>query len=205
MRPLENTFPQPVLPDQIAGIIVLGGGEDAELTAIHQIPHFSNGAERLMVVPELSRRYPAAKVIFTGGSGSVLRPEYRGGDVARQWLAAQGIEENVVIERDSRNTFQNAIFTQEIIEDQQLEGEFLLITSAFHIPRSMGVFRHVGIEPIPYPVDYRVGEDRVRPDFTRNMGELKVAVREWIGLVAYYLTKKTPELLPVPVAIDTEN
>lgn len=205
LQPLESQFPQPQLPTQINGVIVLGGGEDAELTALHGQASFGDGAERLMVVPELLHRYPNAKVIFTGGSGSVLRPDYRGGDVAHKWLAAQGIEEQVIIERDSRNTFQNALLTRELLREMNLpEENWLLVTSAFHMPRSMGVFRHAGLEPIAYPVDYRAAENRFRPNLTRNMQELNTAVREWIGLYVYYFTGKTPVLLPAP-AQETES
>lgn len=199
LRPLESQFPQPQLPDKISGVIVLGGGEDAELTVLHGQASFGDGAERLMVVPELLHRYPDAKVIFTGGSGSVMRPEYRGGDVAQKWLAGQGIEEQVIIERDSRNTFQNALLTRDLLQEMSLpEENWLLVTSAFHMPRSMGVFRQAGLEPMAYPVDYRAGEDRFRPDLIRNMHELNTAVREWIGLLVYYFTEKTPVLLPAP-------
>jgi len=201
LRPLETRFHVASLPDNIAGVIVLGGGEDAELSSIHNAPQFNQGAERLMVVPQLMLRYPQAKVIFTGGSGALLRPSYRGGDVAKQWLSQQGLGSRMIIERDSRNTFQNAIYTRELIgELSDQKGKWLLVTSAFHMPRSIGVFRQHGMEMIPYPVDYRVGEDRFRPNFTRNMADLKTGVREWIGLLAYHLTEKTAELIPAPTS-----
>ena len=202
LEPLEQRFPKPVLTQEgpIAGIIVLGGGEDAELTSLHRMPQFNQAAERLMVVPALMLRYPQLKVIFTGGSGSLSRPDYRGGDVAQQWLADQGLSARLIVERDSRNTFQNAIYTRELIEEMEVkpEGRWLLVTSAFHIPRSVGVFRQVGIDVIPYPVDYRVAENRIRINLNTNMGELNTAIREWIGLAAYHLTDKTAEWLPKP-------
>jgi uncharacterized SAM-binding protein YcdF (DUF218 family) len=201
LEPLEQRFPQPDLTlneEPIAGIIVLGGGEDAELSAIHGSPQFNQGAERLMVVPGLMLRYPSAKVVFTGGSGSLMKPEYRGGDVAQQWLSQQGLGARSIIERNSRNTLQNALYTRELINEMEEEptGKWVLVTSAFHMPRSVGVYRHVGIEVIPYPVDYRVAENGVRINLNANMSELNTAVREWIGLVAYHLTDKTSELLP---------
>ncbi|MAY43049.1 MULTISPECIES: YdcF family protein [unclassified Neptuniibacter] len=202
LEPLEQLFPKPVLTQEepIAGIIVLGGGEEAELSSLHRMPQFNRSAERLMVVPSLMLRYPQLKVIFTGGSGSLSRPNYRGGDVAQQWLADQGLSARLIVERDSRNTFQNAIYTREIIEEMEVapEGKWLLVTSAFHLPRSVGVFRQVGIEVIPYPVDYMVAENRLRINMNDNMSDLNIAVREWIGLAAYYLTDKTPEWLPKP-------
>jgi len=201
LRPLENRFPVIAPPDAIAGIIVLGGGEDAELSAIHGAPQFNSAAERLMVVPHLLQKYPDAKVIFTGGSGALLRPQYRGGDVAKQWLEQQGVSERLIIERDSRNTYQNALYSKEIIDQVGTNDKpWLLVTSAFHIPRSVGVFRTVGINVWPYSVDFRAAENRLRPDFTWNMHDFKTATREWIGLLVYYFTDKTSEILPAPNA-----
>lgn len=203
LEPLEQRFSQPDLSkvkEPIAGIIVLGGGEDPELSALHGAPQFNQGAERLMVVPALMLRYPELKVIFTGGSGSLATPEYRGGDVAQQWLTQQGLGARSIIERDSRNTFQNALYTRELINEMEdrPEGKWLLVTSAFHMARSVGVYRKVGIDVIAYPVDYRMVENRVRVSLNGNMADLNTAVREWIGLVAYYLSEKTSELLPAP-------
>lgn len=203
LRPLEQRFAQPeldTLAEPIAGIIVLGGGEDAELSAIHNRPEFNHGAERLMVVPALMKRYPKVKVIFTGGSGDILTPEYRGGDVARQWLTEQGLGARMLIESDSRNTHQNALYTRDIIEElkPKPEGKWLLVTSAFHMPRSVGVYRNAGIDVLAYPVDYRAGKDRFHPDLNSNMKGINTAVREWIGLLAYHYTDKTAEILPGP-------
>ncbi|MGH1463233.1 MAG: YdcF family protein [Neptuniibacter sp.] len=206
LRPLESRFEMPQLPDTIAGVIVLGGGEDAELSTIHGVPQFNSASERMMVVPMLMAQYPDAKLVFTGGSGSLARPDYRGGDVAKQWLSQQGLDARLTIERVSRNTFQNAIYTREIIDEfDKSEAPWLLVTSAFHMPRSVGVFRNAGIDVIPYPVDYRAKEDRFYPDLTDNMQDLKTAVREWMGLVAYYLTDKTSELVPTPSASQSGN
>lgn len=211
LEPLEQRFPKPDLTQleaPIAGIIVLGGGEEPERSAVHKMPQFNSAAERLMVLPSLMLRYPNAKVIFTGGSGSLLRPEYRGGDVAKQWLTEQGLGARLIVEREARNTFQNAIYSREIINELHAAGElndanqgkWLLVTSAFHMPRSVGVYRKAGIDVIPYPVDYRQFNSTVHLSLNANMAELNQVVREWIGLGAYYLTEKTTELIPGPLA-----
>ncbi|WP_286236739.1 YdcF family protein [Neptuniibacter halophilus] len=204
LEPLEQRFPKTDLEQleaPVAGIIVLGGGEDAERSVLSDQPQFNDAAERLMSAPALWKRYPQATLIFSGGSGSLLRPEYRGADVAKQWLDEQGIESRVLFDRDSRNTWQNALYTKELIREMEPapEGKWLLVTSAFHMPRSMGLYRQAGIDVLPYPVDYRVSENRFSPNLNSNMADLNTAVREWIGLAAYYLTGKTAEWLPGPV------
>lgn len=198
IAPLEQRYPQAPLPEQLAGIIVLGGGEKAEETLLHNSPSFGEAAERVMVIPQLLQKYPDAKVIFTGGSGSVLKPEFRGGDVVQRWLQAQGLAERVVIERDSRNTFENAVFSKAVLSAEELSGRWLLVTSAFHMPRSMGIFTKQGWNVQPYAVDYHQVNNALNPVLHENMRVLRTAVREWIGLVAYYLTDKTDQLLPGP-------
>lgn len=202
LQPLEQRFAQPELPDQVAGIIVLGGAEDPELSAIWQQPQFNMAAERDMSILPLIRKYQDVPVVLTGGSGSVRKPEYRGADVLQQWLAAQGLEEQVIYERNSRNTFENAIYTQESVpqgSDIADSRGWLLVTSAFHIPRSVGIFEKQGWNVIPYPVDYYskpLTLDNWRADLGRNLFELGIGTREWIGLTAYFLTDKTNTLFP---------
>ena len=200
ISPLEQRFPKQALPEKIAGIIVLGGGERAEETMLHGMPAFGEGAERVMVMPELLQRYPDAIMIFTGGSGSALKPDFRGGDVVQQWLAGQGLAERVLIERESRNTHENAFYSRQLIRDndEAVEGKWLLVTSAFHMPRSMGIFRKQGWNVLPYPVDFRAVHNGINPVLYANMGVFRTAVREWIGLGVYYLTGKTSEWLPSP-------
>lgn len=201
LLPLEQAFPKPSFEQierPLAGIIVLSGGENPELSALHQSAEVNAAAERLMSLPALMLRYPDLKVIYTGGTGSLIRPEYRAADVAKRWLTEQGLAGQLIVERDSRNTHQNALYSREIIAElgAEADGQWLLITSAFHMPRSVGVFRQAGIDVLPYPVDFRVSKNRWRPNLNQNMHDLNTAVREWIGLVAYHYTDRTDELLP---------
>jgi len=203
LQPLENRYPQAFnMPDDVAGVIVLGGAEQAELSHIWGQPQFNSAAERDMAILPLLQRYPQRPVIISGGSSSVQKPEYRGADVVQHWFAEQGLESAVIFDRDSRNTFENAIYSQESLPaDSDIADEkgWLLVTSAFHMPRAMGVFQQQGWNVIPYPVDYYskpLTFSNWRPNLGLNMHELSIAVREWIGLTAYYLTDKTSSWFP---------
>lgn len=203
LQPLEKRFPTPQeLPTEVAGIIVLGGAEEAELSSIWSQPQFNAAAERNMAILPLLQRYPGQPVLVSGGSSSVQKPEYRGADVLQEWLAEQGLEQSVIFERDSRNTFENAIYSQDSLPagaDIADPKGWLLVTSAFHMPRSVGIFRQQGWHVIPYPVDYYSKPLTLanwRPDLGKNLFELSLAVREWLGLTAYYLTDKTDSWLP---------
>ena len=203
LQPLEKRFQAPQsLPVDIAGIIVLGGAEEAELSTIWEQPQFNMAAERDMHLLPLLQRYPDTPVIYTGGSSSVLKPEYRGADVLQEWLRAQGLADRVQIERNSRNTFENAVYSLDMLPDgitADAQEGWLLVTSAYHMPRSVGIFRKQGWNVIPYPVDYYskpITLDNWRPKLGLNLFELGIAVREWLGLTAYYLTEKTDSWLP---------
>ena len=105
------------------------------------------------------------------------------------------------MERRSRNTQENAEFSKAIAKPS--DGErWLLVTSAFHMPRSVGLFRKAGFAVEPYPVDWRVGSTAKLLNFSplavEGLERTDTAVREWIGLVAYWITGKIDALLPGP-------
>jgi uncharacterized SAM-binding protein YcdF (DUF218 family) len=156
-----------------------------------------------MLAPaELARRYPNARIVFTGGTANLVSTEAREADYSAPIFESLGIpKERLILERDSRNTWENAIFTKQLVNPKPGE-RWLLVTSAFHMPRSMGIFRKAGFDVEAYPVDWRMGGRDELFAFTRNgadgLGRTDVAVREWIGLLTYRLMGRTSELLPGP-------
>ncbi|MFC6670115.1 YdcF family protein [Marinobacterium aestuariivivens] len=198
LQPLETRFDRPALPKQVAGILVLGGAEDAQLSDRWQQPQFNMAAERLMLLPELMQRYPDSPVLVTGGSASVLNPQYRGADVARDWLESlPPLANPVLFERDARNTWENARQSARLLGGVPSEP-WLLVTSAYHMPRSVGIYRQLGWQVIPYPVDYYGSGLRYRPQFAGNLRDLVTAVKEWSGLLIYHLLGRTDRLFPGP-------
>ncbi|QOG17619.1 YdcF family protein [Bradyrhizobium sp. SEMIA] len=203
MYPLESRFPawdsSRGAPD---GIIVLGGSVDSDLSAAHRTPVVSHAADRFFAPAELARRYPNARVVFTGGSANLISTEAKEADYSAPILESLGIaKERLILERESRNTWENAIFTKQLVMPKPGE-RWLLVTSAFHMPRAMGTFRKAGFDVEAYPVDWRMGGRDALFAFTRNgaegLSKTDVAMREWIGLVAYRITGRTGELLPGP-------
>jgi uncharacterized SAM-binding protein YcdF (DUF218 family) len=203
LRPLEDRFPPPApgLPAP-AGIIVLGGALDPLKSEARGQPILNADGGRLTAALELARRYPAARLIFTGGSGSFPDDESsEASGVRKFWLSLRGPEDRMSFEGKSRNTWENALFTRDLLAPKPGE-KWLLVTSAWHMPRSVGIFRHVGFDVIPYPVAYRTfGDGRdwsVFASFSERVFELDYSIREWIGLLAYRLTGKTDTLFPAP-------
>ncbi len=203
LYPLESRFPQwdpsRGAPD---GIIVLGGSVDTDLSAAHRTPVVPHAADRLFALAELARRYPNARIVFTGGNANLVSTDAREADYSAPILENLGVpKERLILERNSRNTYENAIFTKQLVAPKPGE-RWLLVTSAFHMPRSMGIFRKAGFDVEAYPVDWRMGGRDELFAFTNigadGLGRTDVAMREWIGLLAYRLMGRTGELLPGP-------
>lgn len=203
LYPLESRFPQ---WDQTGGapdgIVVLGGPIDADISTIYNTPITRAAADRIIAAAELARRYPNARVLFTGGSANLISNDAKEGDFAQQILVSLGVpKERLIIERLSRNTYENAIFSKQTVAPKPGE-RWLLVTSAYHMPRSVGLFRKAGFSVEPYPVDWRVGRWNALFSFESvalvGLARTDSAVREWLGLVAYWLRGRTDQLLPGP-------
>lgn len=188
VAPLEHRFPPPSsLPEQIDGIVVLGGAINPVLSAERGQPSVNASAERLFAMVELGRRYPGAKLVYSGGTGSIARPEVKEAPIARDILNQIGFDTaRVIFEDQSRNTWENATLSRALAQPR--DGEtWLLVTSAGHMPRAIGVFRAAGWPMVAYPVDYLTPG---RPQgfgggIAAGLGAIGFALHEWPGL-AYY-------------------
>ncbi|MDX1580135.1 MAG: YdcF family protein [Alphaproteobacteria bacterium] len=199
LAPLENRFPQPSLPQQVNGIIVLGGAVNPPLTKARGQPALSARAERRTETVRLARLYPEAKIVFSGGfwDDRMLSES----DVARQLFEDLGLATNrIIFEEKSTSTVENARFTSDIV--QAGDGEtWLLVTSASHMPRAMGVFRKQGWDLTPYPVDYSTTHTFIwfgLPSIGRNLADLDYAVRAWAALIVYWVQGYSDEVFPGP-------
>jgi len=202
--PLEERFPIPdPAPAHVDGVIVLGGSVNTIISAYKQRATLTDSAERIADTAGLARLYPDAKILFTGGSGVFFGDSVTEAEVATGYFESFGIaRDRMLIEDRARNTWQNAVLSKELAKPRPGET-WLLVTSAFHMPRAVGVFRQAGWPGIvPWPVDYRVGGPpdtrRLRANAGLSIRLIDVSVKEWIGLAAYYLTGRTDTLFPAP-------
>jgi uncharacterized SAM-binding protein YcdF (DUF218 family) len=202
--PLEQRFPawdaSHGAPD---GIVVLGGAVTADIAVVRGDVALNEAAERMTATVELARRYPAARIIFSGGDGGLI---YGGNesDAALRLFERLGLPPGrVTVEDQSRNTFENALFSKRIAAPKAGE-RWLLVTSAYHLPRAMGMFRAAGFPVEAFPVDWRTRgiEDTWRPfpTLAEGLRRTDTAVREWAGLVIYWLGGRSSELFPRPSA-----
>ena len=191
LRPLENRFPRPAWPSHVDGILVLGGGLDPAMVAARRVVGHIPAEPRLVAAFELARRYPNARVIFSGGSGELSGAD--GEAPAAKYIFSQlGLSpERLTLEDKSRNTWENLAFSQRIAKPRQGEV-WLLATSASHMPRAMGVAARLHWKMVPWPTGYETLPTGSGPwfDLPHNLTLADTAFHEWIGLLVYGFSDK---------------
>ena len=203
LLPLEERMKRPANIENMKapdGIVVLGGSIDTIVTRARGSIAINESAERLTKIVELARRFPKARIVFSGGSGQIFSSNMSEADAARSFFAQMGLSpDRLVFEDKSQNTWQNAIYTKILLKPSPDE-RWLLVTSAFHMPRSMGCFRKVGMNVIAWPVDYRTRGTRDIYRFFDRASEgwkrVDIGVREWVGLLAYRLSGRIDSFFP---------
>ena len=200
IQPLERRFARADLEHgaPIAGIIVLGGAEDSRAEGSPQLAGLNEAAERYTEAVVLARRLPDVRLIFSGGSGALLRMQAPEAETAGRLFVALGIaKERLVLEQQSRDTYQNALFTARLLDPRPGE-RWLLVTSAWHMPRAIGCFRRAGFAVEAWPVDYRAPVARFNNSLPDGLRRVDFVMREYVGLLAYYLAGRTSALFPGP-------
>jgi uncharacterized SAM-binding protein YcdF (DUF218 family) len=199
LYPLESQVAQRDMPPQIDGIIVLSGGVSARLTLMKGRSEVNEQVDRELAFIDLAKRHQNAKLLYTGGASGLGRQEYKGANAAAVFLAEHGFpSERLILEDESRNTFESAVLSKRRVSPADDET-WVLITTAWHMPRALGVFCEMGWPIVPYPVDYRTQSDtlfKLAFDYSGHLQKLNVGVKEWLGLIAYSFAGKTGELLP---------
>ncbi|MCB2102366.1 MAG: YdcF family protein [Rhodobacterales bacterium] len=204
IAPLENRFPPTPVTDPVDGIIVLGGVLDPALSADRGQVQLGGAADRVTEMVALARRHPDARILYSAGSGDPLRPDLKEAPLVGRLLADMGVAPGRVwLEDQARNTRENAARARELMAPQPGQ-RWLLVTSAFHMPRAVGVFRAVGWPVIAHPVDYMTPTDALDgrrgwfPGLGGGLGRLSLAVHEWLGLLVYWWTDRMDEVFPAP-------
>ena len=192
IRSLESRAVIPdQLPNKIDGIIVLGGAVNAESSSVLKQPQLNEWSERIFEMMRLSRTFPQAKVIYAGGAGSLHGQGYDESGIVRDMLKDINFPiQNFVFENKSRTTYEN-IINAKVLASPQPGDNWVLITSAFHIPRSKAVFLKQGWNVISYPAGF-IENGSIEPwqfiDVSGNYWKLNVAAKEIMGIIAYKLS-----------------
>ncbi|MDX8436516.1 YdcF family protein [Mesorhizobium abyssinicae] len=200
LNPLEERFAKPSLPQRVDGIIVLGGGFEGAINLARGGYELNSGGDRMVETAILARRFPQAKVVVSGGTGELFLDGEGDADTAPRLLGALGVgADRLILENKSRNTYENAVFTRQLMAPKPGET-WLLVTSAFHMPRAKALFDKAGFPTIPWPVDYRTsGKEGIglfRDNPADSLQVATMAIREWIGLAAYWLSGRIDRPFP---------
>jgi uncharacterized SAM-binding protein YcdF (DUF218 family) len=201
--PLEERFP--AYRDDgapIAGVIVLGGAVQGDVSEGRGTLQLNEAAERVVALADLARRHPQARIVFTGGGAALIQDEPAESDIVARFASTLGVaRERIEFENASRTTAENASLTRRLVEPKPGE-RWLLVTSAWHMPRSVGTFRQAGFTVTAYPVDYRTSGPgdrwRVFAAASEGLRRLDLVAKEWAGLVGYRLAGRTDALFPAP-------
>ncbi len=205
IAPLERRFPPP--PADAAppcGLVVLAGAEQVALSITHGTPHVNEFADRLTSFVTLARRYPEA-ILMHSGSGAPHAGATQS-TIARWFLGAALPDREILYENRSIDTQGAADEIANLIDTPTGDCRWWLITSAFHMPRAMGVFRAAGIPVTAFPTDYRTGTSGFAlPQAVRELAQLDWAAHEWLGLLWYRLRGHSRELFPSPDKSPTDG
>lgn len=208
LAPLENRFPAPPPGVHYDGILVLGGALESAMTQDRAMPSLNAAAERLTAFAAAARANPDARLVFSGGplpNRPQGPPEAIG---ARQLLTDLGVPpDRVTYESKSRTTWENAVFTRDLIRPQPGE-HWLMITSASHMPRAIGAFRQVGWSLDALPVGYKSfahADLRAFRGLAERLSLIDLAAHEWIGLAYYRLRGRSSALFPNPFSTGPSN
>lgn len=201
IRPLETRFPMPdPMPTHVDGVIVLGGAISVERSTSWGQPVLNDAADRMTTFTAMARRYPGARLVFTGGNADPFNANKSEAEIARHLFNDFGMAgRGVVYEAKSRNTHENALYTERLVHPGRGET-WLLVTTAADLPRAVGCFRRVGWPVVGIPTNYRSspGGSELLPGLVRGLRTADWAVHEWIGLVYYRIRGWTPSLFPGP-------
>ena len=202
---LEQRFPRPpALPDRIDGILVLGGAVDPRISAAYGETVFNGSIGRVLAGVALARHHPEAKLALVGGEGEFFPVGFAEARATQSFVREEGIPAaRIVLEEHSRSTHENAVFARELIRPAAGQ-HWVLVTSAYHMPRAVASFRAVDWPVIPYPVDFKVDpRTGLRANFNLldGLGTSTLAGKEWAGLVGYRLLGWTRELFPAPAPL----
>ncbi len=199
LAPLEARFAVPALPAKVDGIIVLGGAIDTRQSGVVGEVAINGRAERITGFVSLAKRFPEAKLVYSGGAGLIRTETLSEAEIAKPLLLTLGVAEaRLILETKSRDTRENAVFTRDIVKPGPGET-WVLVTSAAHMPRAVGAFRKAGWTVIPYPVDFRrfgEGDEAFGQNLGRGLNILNVALREWASLLHYRWSGHTDAILP---------
>ena len=194
IRHLEGRYPalgEGADLNQYAGIVLLGGAlETGRIVQTHgSNSALNDSAERMTTAMRLLREHPQLHLIFTGGEGTLLGSGPSESARTKAFFQTMGVLESAVqYESASRTTYENAILSSQLAGVDKTK-RWLLLTSAWHMPRAMGTFVKAGWNVTAYPVDFRTGAQTPWTEYSLRdgMARWQLLLHETLGTLSYRL------------------
>ena len=194
----KNYHNEIILPDKVDGLLILGGATNPFLSDEFNQINLNGSVERLVESITLIKKYTEAKIIFSGGSGSIKKPKMDHARIAKQFFMQIGLDtDKMIFENKSRNTYENVLYSKNIAKPKKNE-KWIVITSAFHMNRAIFIGEKNDWTLIPYAVDFTQPKKfKFKPNLSllNNLNQMQRGSHEWIGLMAYYLMGRTSRIL----------
>jgi len=146
-----------------------------------------DAAERMSLPISLMRKFPNFELIFSGGEGRLVPTGTTEAELAGVFYNEQGVDmKRVTLESQSRSTRENASRVAALL-GERCKQPWLLVTSAWHMPRSMAEFQAVGCNVTAYPVDFRTGEETSWTEYSMagSLMAWQTALHEYLGMFVY--------------------
>lgn len=206
LLPLETCSPDQGMPMRVDGVMVLGGAVNTNLSNARNAIAFNDSAERVFALLKLLKQYPSAQFLYTGGSGSLKQNGLGEAEYVKQYLDEMGMRpQSMIFQSQTRNTYEDALMNKEVFGKTPKQN-WLLVTSAFHMPRSFGLLQKMGQKSetafYPYVVDYKTSgkfKFEMRMDLPQTLLKLDTAAHEYVGLLFNLLLKRSDSYLSCSV------
>ena len=190
-------YEYPVVPmDSVQGVydvgVILGGFTDIGKNPRDRV-YLTQAVDRMMHCVHLYKQGKIKKILASGGSGVVgYKPESEAENIKKALLLCGIPDDDIILEEEARNTYENALYSAKILKTQFPEGRYLIFTSAFHCRRSVGCFKQQGITADIFPVDFRYSEGGFNLEKTfvpseDALSKWSLLVHELFGLMIYKL------------------
>ena len=182
---LEEKYPIPTLPNDVVGVVMLGGTFDLGLVHDRGLICYNSAGGRLVEFVRFIKKHPHLRVVFTGG-GRLQPGTPSEAEMTKTIFDELGLSgRSIVYEGKSRNTTENALFSHELVKPDPTQ-KWVLMTSAFHLPRAVALFETAGWNVIPYPVDYHLSPQGFNPlNLMKSLQTWYYSMAEWAGLLKH--------------------
>jgi len=172
--------------------VVLGGISDFD--GNYNMLEFNESSDRIIHAIKLYKQGFVKKILLSGGTGTMIGLDIREAPNLKKYLTEIGVnEKDIILENNSRNTKENASYSAVILNNKFKNGNFLLVTSAIHMRRSLLCFEKQGIKITPFSTDFSMSERKLYFDHlflpeAQILNRWEDLIHEWIGFIVYRIT-----------------